>query len=251
MEGCFMTIINTPFPVLDKGHVTLIDLLPHPLTGITPDMAVVNAARVSFNGASKGEDADKRLLMRLYKDRHTSPFEMVVFQWRIKAPVLVWWQWVRHRMASYSAQSGRYVEFTEDEFYVPDEWRAQSQSNKQGSDGLIDFDDAQDLTVRLRSHYMNSFDLYQLALDRGVAREQARLFLPGWASYYTFMVKMDAHNALNFFKLRMAQDAQWEIRQYANVMYEQTFKPLMPWTAEAFETYTLPAPIVRMSNRDA
>lgn len=232
-------LIGTRILLLDQGFVELVACLPDPSTGVSGDMMIVSAARVSFLGESKGEEADKKLLFRLMRDKHTSCFEHVVFTWRIKAPVLVWWQWVRHRMASYSAQSGRYVEFKENEFYMPDEWRAQSASNKQGSDGLIDPLDADVLSFRLHRFYEFAYSEYQDALARGVAREQARLFLPGWASYYTFMVKMDAHNALHFFKLRMAQDAQWEIRQYATAMYEQTFKPLLPWTSEAFEKFVL------------
>ena len=232
-------LIGQRFPALDQGWIELVATLPHPDTGVSGDTMIVNAARVSFLGESKGETADKKLLFRLMKDRHTSCFEHVVLTWRVKAPVLVWWQWVRHRMASYSAQSGRYVEFKENEFYMPDEWRRQSDSNKQGSDGLIDPEDAAVLSFRLSQFYEAAYKEYQDALARGVAREQARLFLPGWGSYYTFMVKMDAHNALNFFKLRMAPDAQWEIAQYAKTMYERTFKPLLPWTAEAFETFVL------------
>jgi thymidylate synthase (FAD) len=235
------SIIGQRVPLLDKGFLELIDFMPHPLTGVSGDLAIVNAARVSFLGESKGLEQDKKLLLRLFKDRHTSPFETVVFKWRIHAPVLVWWQFVRHRMASYSAQSGRYVHFKEGEFYVPEEWRLQSSNNKQASEGVIDPESstAIKLTAHLESYYALGYRLYEQALVDGVAREQARLFLPAWGSYYTFIVKMDAHNALNFLKLRMADDAQWEIRQYANAMYEHTFKPLLPWTAEAFEKFVL------------
>jgi thymidylate synthase ThyX len=70
----------------------------------------------------------------------------------------------------------------------------------------------------------------------------ARLFLPGFAVYYTWVVKIDALNLMNFLRLRMASDAQHEIRVYALAMYEAFFKPVLPWTAEAFEQYVLNGP---------
>ncbi|RMG85621.1 MAG: thymidylate synthase (FAD), partial [Chloroflexi bacterium] len=71
--------------------------MPHPATGVSGDLAIVNAARVSFLGESKGEERDKKLLFYLMRHRHTSPFEMVEFKFRVRAPLVVWWQWVRHR----------------------------------------------------------------------------------------------------------------------------------------------------------
>ena len=67
----------------------------------------------------------------------------------------------------------------------------------------------------------------------------ARLFLPGFSVYYTWVTKIDAHNLMHFLKLRMADDAQYEIRVYAKAIYEHFFKPALPWTAEAFEEYVL------------
>lgn len=232
-------IIGKRFPVLDKGFIELIDFMPHPSTGVSGDLAIVNAARVSFLGESKGEEKDKKLLFYLIKHRHTSPLEMCVFKFRVHAPVLTFWQWARHRAASYNSSSGRYVEFKEDEFYVPDEWRLQSKDNKQGSDGTLDTVNAAHLTRKLASRYQQGYDDYEMALKYGVAREQARLFLHGWGSYYTWIVKVDAHNLMGFLKQRMALDAQYEIRVYADVIYREMFKPLLPWTAEAFEKFTL------------
>ena len=67
----------------------------------------------------------------------------------------------------------------------------------------------------------------------------ARLFLPGFSVYYTGVWKQDAHNLMHFLKLRMASDAQHEIRVYADAIYEHFFRPALPWTAEAFKTYHL------------
>lgn len=226
-------------PVLDKGFVELIDLMPHPSTGIAGDLAIVNAARVSFLGESKSDEADKKLLFYLMRNHHTSPFEMVEFKFRLRAPLVTLWQLVRHRTANLNLQSGRYTPFEEDDFYVPSVWRKQSKSNKQASEGEIDSQQGMALTEKLLQHYDTSYKLYQDALNAGVAKEIARLFLPGFSVYYTCVWKMDAHNLLHFLELRMAQDAQYEIRVYAQAIYEHFFKPVLPWTAEAFEQYIL------------
>jgi thymidylate synthase (FAD) len=218
--------------VLDQGWVELQDVMGD-------DLSIVNAARVSFLGESKSEEADKKLLFYLLRHRHTSPFEQVEFKFRVRAPVLVWWQWVRHRTWHVNAQSGRYTPFQENDFYHPLSWRRQSESNKQGSEGEIDSDDAERLSALLAEHYQHSFGLYQQALQAGVAKEQARLFLPGFASYYIWVCKVDAHNLMHFLSLRMAPDAQAEIRAYAQAIYQHFFKAVLPWTAEAFGRYVL------------
>lgn len=232
-------IIGRRFAVLDKGWIELVDMMPHPDSAIPGDLAIVNAARVSFMGESKGEARDKKLLFYLLRHRHTSPFEMVEFKLRVRAPLVTWWQWVRHRTWNFNAQSGRYTPFSEGDFYVPDVWRLQSADNKQASEGELTGPDGEQLTRDLVNHYAEGFRLYEQALQQGVAREMARLFLPGFAVYYTWVVKIDAHNLMRFLQLRMATDAQYEIRVYAQAIYEQIFKPTLPWTAEAFEQFIL------------
>lgn len=235
-------LLNKRVTLLDKGWIELLDLMPHPSSDTSGDLAIVNAARVSFLGDSKGDEKDKKLLFYLLRHHHTTPFEMVEFKFRVRAPLVTWWQWVRHRTWNLNAQSGRYTPFEEDDFYVPDVWRRQSVSNKQASDGQVEADDNIILTQNLLDHYANGFRLYEDALQRGVAKEMARLFLPGFSVYYTWVVKVDAHNLMQFLRLRMADDAQYEIRVYAQAIYEHFFKPALPWTAEAFELYSLNKP---------
>jgi thymidylate synthase (FAD) len=233
-------LIGRRVDVLDKGFVELVDLMPHPASGIRGDLAIVNAARVSFLGESKGDDADKKLLFYLMRNQHSSPFEMVEFKFRLRAPVVTYWQWIRHRTFHYqsaNAQSGRYTPFEEDDFYVPSVWRRQSASNKQASEGELDPEASARLTEQLESFYKQAHALYQNALEMGVSKEMARLFLPGFSVYYTWVVKVDAWNLINFLRLRMANDAQYEIRVYAKAIYHAFFKPALPWTAEACEQY--------------
>jgi thymidylate synthase (FAD) len=234
-------LIGKRVEVLDKGWIELVDLMPHPNTGISGDLAIVNAARVSFLGESKGDEKDKKLLFYLLRNRHTSPFEMVEFKFRVRAPLVTWWQWARHRVWNYNAQSGRYTPFEENDFYLPDIWRQQALDNKQASAGPIADEENQYLTQELVRHYQEGYRLYEKALEMGVSREMARLFLPGFSVYYTWIAKVDAHNLMHFLRLRMASDAQYEIRLYAIAIYEHFFKDALPWTAEAFEQYILDA----------
>jgi thymidylate synthase (FAD) len=232
-------LIGKRVSILDKGFLELQDLMPHPSTTTSGDLAIVNAARVSFLGESKGEEADKKLLFYLLRNRHSSPFEQVEFKFRLRAPLVTLWQLVRHRTAHLNLQSGRYTPFEEDDFYVPDVWRKQAKSNKQASEGELDSEQSAVLTEKLLKHYDEGFKLYQGALNAGVSKEMARLFLPGFSVYYTCIWKIDAHNLLHFMELRMAYEAQMEIRIYAEAIYEHFFKPALPWTAEAFEQYIL------------
>ncbi|MCU0513947.1 MAG: FAD-dependent thymidylate synthase [Anaerolineae bacterium] len=235
------TLIGRRVAVLDKGFIELLDLMPHPAAAVSGDLAIVNAARVSFLGESKGDTQDKKLLFYLLRHRHTSPFEMVEFKFRVRAPLVTFWQWVRHRTWNLNLQSGRYTEFEENDFYVPEIWRRQSASNKQASEGEIATADSAALTDSLLKHYDASYALYEQALAAGVSREMARLFLPGFATYYTAVLKVDAHNLMHFLHLRLAKEAQHEIRVYAAAIYEHFFRPALPWTAEAFEQYILGA----------
>jgi thymidylate synthase (FAD) len=220
----------------EHSWVELQDMLPRPGGAVSPDVSIANAARVSFLGHSKGPDQDRKLLHYLLKHLHTSPFEQVEFKFRVRAPVVVWWQWVRHRTWHYNFQSGRYTPFEEGDFYIPAEWRLQSADNKQGSEGALDAESSAALSARLSDLEQQAFALYEEALALGVAKEQARLFLPAWGSYYIAVCKVDAWNLMHFLRLRTAPDAQWEIRQYALAVHD-IFRQMMPWTAEAFDLY--------------
>jgi len=218
--------------VLDKGFVELLDTMPsHHM-----DMAVVSAARVSYLMDSKGEDKDKFLVGFLLQHGHTSPFEMAEFKFRVKAPVVVWWQWVRHRIAEYNAQSGRYVKYDDTECYLPDKLRQPSKHNRQASDEDKLVEGQEQLIKMMKEHYEKGLKLYNELLEKGVAREEARLVLPGFAMYHTFIVKMNCHSLMNFINKRNHRDAQWEIRQYAAVL-EEFFKEKMPWAHEAYLKY--------------
>jgi len=110
------------------------------------DHSVVRSARVSSGSVADDASRDEGLINYLMRDRHGSPFEHAVFTFRIEAPIFVFREFMRHRMASYNEESGRYKEL-EPVFYVPDENRKLIQIGKPGAYTFEDGDDVQMNTV--------------------------------------------------------------------------------------------------------
>jgi thymidylate synthase (FAD) len=209
--------------VLDKGFVRLVDF-----TG--GDQRAVESARVSFGSGSKGAARDKQLVQYLLAHGHHSPFEHSIFQFHVKLPIFVARQWMRHRIASYNEISARYTEVAE-EFYVPAEFRIQDKINRQGSRKSGTLDSAELLKIYQKS-LDSSYAAYRELIERGVAREMARMVLPV-AQYTQFHWTVNARSLMNFLSLRMDPHAQLEIQDYARVI-AGIFKARMPWTWEAF-----------------
>lgn len=178
------------------------------------DIDVVNAARVSYGKfVTELTERDEKLISYLMEHYHTSPFEHNQLSFRVKAPIYVFRQWVRHRMNSYNEISYRYVKAPL-EFYIPSSWRYQDTKNRQGSVGL--FQDNE-----LKEKYLQALnaakDHYEYLLEKGVAREIARGLLP-LCTYTEFIYTCNLHSLMNFLKLRLAPGAQWEIRVYAQAL---------------------------------
>lgn len=197
------------------------------------DMLIVEAARISYKSPSKGEEADKKLLTYLFKNRHTSPFEQCNITFNIKFPIFLMRQFVRHRTFRLNEWSGRYSELA-DEFYKPNTWRAQDSVNKQGSTKDLSVDQ-EICTLALEDGYCACYAIYQELLSRGVAKEQARFVLPV-GIYTEIYVNCDLHNLLHFLRLRQDGHAQAEIQVVASAM-RQIAEQLFPWTFEAFAKF--------------
>lgn len=216
--------------VLDHGYVELQDTFGS-------DLSIVSAARTSYLSESKGAEQDKKLLFYLKKNHHDGPFEMAEMRFRVYAPELCWRQILRHRSGNFNLQSFRYTEVDETaHFYVPEIWRLQSSSNKQGSEGELNAGLGDLLTARLRNIYTIGLHEYKEAIEFGVAKEIARLYLPSFGLYSTGIVKFDVRNLMHFLKLRTDEHAQWETRQFALAM-ETMFAEKFPWTYEAWKEY--------------
>jgi thymidylate synthase (FAD) len=229
-----MSLLQQKIDVLDKGWVQLDDVMPHPASGRTCDHAIVAAARQSVGG--RGKTPDRERIHSMMRRHHTSPFERVTLTFIVRCPIFVARQWMRHRTWSYNELSMRYTALDQVDYYVPDAWRAQSATDKQGSEGSVEYD-----VGAYREAVERSVACYQTMIEAGMAREMARIVLP--VSVYTqFAGTVNAHNLMHFLKLRMSSDAQYEIRLYAITMYVHFFRPLLPWTSEAFEQYVLIGP---------
>jgi thymidylate synthase (FAD) len=218
------------FPVLNDGFVCLVDCMGD-------DSAIVQAARVSYGAGTKKVSDDRTLIRYLMRHRHSTPFEMAEIKILVRVPMDCWRQWIRHRTANVNEYSTRYsVAIDSVQTTDADEWRMQSEMNRQGSGAHLPHDVGSRLTEVERDFQRSAQQLYNERLEAGVAREQARKDLP-LCTYTEAYWKVDLHNMLHFLALRMDSHAQWEIRQYATTLGEKIVAPLFPMVWEAFVDY--------------
>lgn len=217
--------------VLDHGYVRLVDSMGN-------DLSIVRSARVSYSAdwrTGENEGSDKKLIKFLWKNKHTSPFESVEFQFEIKCPIFIARQWHRHRTFSYNEVSARYTELPE-EFYVPtpDIIGQQSAVNKQVRDINIAFTEAvkrgEKFACIMREANEEAFHDYKRMLAEGCPRELARSVLP-LATYTRFFAKGNLRNWIHFLELRDDSHAQYEIRVYAAAI-KQLIRQVIPVTWE-------------------
>jgi len=201
------------------------------------DIDIVNAARVSFDkDASQYTPKQNRNLIRyLYRNMHTSPFEMAGVTLRIEAPIFVARQWVRHRTASINETSRRYVD-TDPEFYIPPFMRKRSENgNKQGSDATKLVDLRENMPeVKTKTRGMRV--LYSRMINEEIiAPEGARMVLPQ-SMMTQWIWKMDLHNLFHFLRLRLDEHAQKEIRVFAEKIVRQLESyGNFEWSLEIFD----------------
>lgn len=141
------------------------------------DLTVVNAARVSFNKqVDEFTSKDAGLIKYLAKHKHWSPFAHCFVQFRIKAPVFVARQLVKHQVGlTWNEVSRRYVD-DEPEFYTPESWRGKPENSKQGSTGEAKSQYFPDLY--LKDVVELASENYRKMIMQGVAPEMARMILP-------------------------------------------------------------------------
>jgi thymidylate synthase (FAD) len=168
---------------------------------------------------------DEKLLKYLWDNAHATPFEMCGLTFEVKAPIMVYREWHRHRIPfGYNELSARYAPLP-NENYVPTLGRllTKSSKNKQagtatGADELTDEAALRWLDM-LEQVYEHAERVYQVGLKAGVPKELARLPVPV-ARYSRMRATGNLRGWLAFLKLRAAPQAQWEIRQFANGIAE-------------------------------
>lgn len=223
-------ILGIRFPVLDDGFIRLIDYMGD-------DASIVQAARVSYGAGTKKVQEDRALIRYLLRHSHTTPFEMCEIKLHVRVPMDVWRQWIRHRTASVNEYSTRYsVAIDAAQKTSPQEWRLQSQTNKQGSGGFLPLDVGRRLSVEEEQLQRAIRETYEGRLAAGVAREQARKDLP-LSTYTEAYWKIDLHNLFHFLHLRLDAHAQNEIRSYAQVIGSEIVARWVPAAWSAFLDY--------------
>ena len=223
-------VLGEPFKVLDQGFIRVVDYMG-------TDESIVQAARVSYGKGTKKIHEDRGLIRYLLRHRHTTPFEMCEIKFHVRVPMDCWRQWIRHRTANVNEYSTRYSVAIDAAQTTPvGEWRAQSQGNRQGSEGFLGTDQGELLTRQERELQARAREVYDERLEQGVAREQARKDLP-LSTYTEAYWKIDLHNLLHFLSLRIDDHSQAEIRSYARVMGEEILAKWCPVTWEAFLDY--------------
>lgn len=208
------------------------------------DADIAFAARVSTIGerslSHMSAEELQGLINFLMRERHGSPFEHSVFTFYVKAPIFVWREHMRHRMASYNEESGRYKVLSA-EFYTPAPDRKLQQVGKTGAYTFEDGTEEQHAitAVQYRAACQDAYMAYEEMLRVGVAKEVARGVLP-LTIYSSAYVTMNARALMNFLSLRTSDPdsrfpsyPQHEIEMVGR-KYEETFKSVMPMTYEAF-----------------
>ena len=230
--------------VLDHGYVKLVE-------SWGSDERIVEAARMSTSKGFQGwgtskTPGDEKLLRYLYRHKHATPFEMAGLIIEVQAPIFVFREWRTHRTQAqlddmfwddaYNELSARYTPLP-DLNYVPTVERLTMDggANKQAqSTGrVLHVNEAETFRRDLQNSYVNAETQYQHALYVGVPKELARLCIPV-GRYSRMRASANLRNWLAFLELRMAPNAQWEIRQYANAVGEIVAKEF-PRTWELFE----------------
>lgn len=230
--------------LFDKGYVDLVDHMGD-------DLTVVNAARVSFDKESawdydeealkkvtghnwqadrlraefkKLSEKDEKLIEYLAKHGHWTPFAHPQITLRIKAPISIRTQFFKHKQGFVENEiSRRYVSF-DPEFYIP-QWRGEPKNGaKQGSDDFITL--SSEATEAYKNSVETCLETYINLLDVGVAPEQARFVLPQ-AMYTEWYWTGSLAAYARFYKQRIDDHAQWEIRQYAEEI-GNLITPLFP-----------------------
>ena len=207
--------------VLDKGYVRLRDVMGD-------DTTIANAARVSFDKRTEElTEKDEKLIAFLAREGHESPFRHASLQFEVYAPLMIarqWWKYAigsDHVMDAWNESSRRYI--TENnEFYVPaaGEWRSYPDNVKQGSGEPISQTEGDYFTRQLIDYIEQGEKLYESAMKKGIAPEQARLFLPAYGLFVRWYWSASLQSVAHLIKQRTAPDAQHEFRQYAEAVKE-------------------------------
>lgn len=213
--------------VLDHGCVELVQWMGD-------DLAIVQAAQSSFARFSSSYGERERAILRsLMREEHGVPFEHVSLTFRLHMPIFVARQLVKHRISSWSEHSARYSKISF-EYFLPELSGVRTQTGKPMA---YQFETAHTAVAaeylsRLESFSEQAKSHYEWALSNGIAKEQARFFMP--TTFYTTVTwTMNARALFNVLHLRNDPHAQAETRVYAKAM-EELARIVIPDAVDAF-----------------
>jgi len=194
------------------------------------DVNVVNAARVSFAKEVQGFDFEKdtKLINYLAKHNHWSPLAHTSVQIRVKAPIFMARQFVKHQIGLvWNEESRRYIDDTP-EFYKPSVWRSRPTNMKQGSgEGVVEEEAYEWFEMPVET----ALEGYNMMLQSGIAPEQARMVLPQ-NTMTNWMWTGSLVAFARVCKLRLDSHAQKEAQELAQKIHD-VVAPLYPvsWAA--------------------
>ena len=224
------SILGDKFPVLNDGFIRVVDY-----SGA--DESIVQAARVSCGKGTKKSLEDEELIRYLMRHHHGTPLEMCHIKFHVRVPMDCWRQWIRHRISSVNERSSRYSIIDDGAQRAGDNgWRVQAKTNKQGSGDFFDKDIGTQFSIEETELHARAMEIYNNRVEQGMAREQARKDLP-LCSYTEAYWEVNLRSLLNFLFLRMDSHAQYEIRQYANVIGNEIVSKWVPVAWRGFQDY--------------
>lgn len=203
------------YDILDHGYVQLVE-------SWGSDERIIEAARMSTNKGFKGWPADEKLLRYLYEHKHMTPFEMAGLIVEVQAPLFVFREWHRHRTQSYNEMSARYTPMP-DVNYIPStdrlmgKGRSASKQAGKTTDREVTTEDALQMQAAVRCAYEDAQAAYTSLLHSGAPKELARLVIPV-GRYSRMRASANLRNWLAFLTLRLDENAQWEIQEYAQAV---------------------------------
>lgn len=223
-------LLGVTYPILDHGFLRVEDYMG-------TDASITEAARMSTGKTAKTEAEDRGLLNYLMRHHHSTPYEMCEIRFRVKVPIFVARQWVRHRTANLNEYSMRYRPAITDVYLpAPENLARQDTENKQGRGKLLTPEEAGKFLAMLEGEGLESMATYRYCVERyDLAKELARIGLK-LNTYTEFTWKTDLHNLFGFLHQRADRHAQYEIRVYAEKMLEIT-EAWVPWAYAAFEEH--------------
>lgn len=210
--------------VLDKGYVRLRDKMGN-------DLKPADVARVSFDRKAEEftDEQNERLVNYLFRNKEYSCIRHNVISLEVYMPLMVARQIYKYSIASsfredqngWNESSRRYIT-EEPEFYIPEayQWRMAPESKKQGSGERLPHHIGEPMTDKLMNFIDQSVELYDHAIDQGIAVEQARVFLPAYGMYVRAYWTASLNAIFHFLDERLAGNAQSEIREYAEAVEE-------------------------------